>query len=177
LQKALELDPLSLPINTYLALALFFVGRLDESEEQFLRSIDMDPSFFLPYVFYGMVILQQGRRGEAISNMQKVLERRPGSTKARAALVGAYAGLGERSEALKALDDLLRLSAKQYVPASDIALGYLSLGEREIALDWLHKGLDEKDMWMVWLRVDPRFDALRPEPRFVEILKSLGLRP
>ena len=64
------------------------------------------------------------------------------------------------------------------VPASyNFAVVALGLGERDRALGWLEKALDERSSQMCFLRVEPLWDSLRPDPRFREVLKQVGFTP
>ena len=62
-----------------------------------------------------------------------------------------------------------------YVPSFHIAIIHAGLGQRDQALVWLEKGYQERSAWMVWLKVDPRFDVLRSDPRFQDLLRRVGL--
>ena len=73
------------------------------------------------------------------------------------------------------LNDLLELSTSTYVPPYNIALAYNAVGEREKALDYLEKGFAERDVRMVFLKVEPQWDTLRTEPAFVELIKRMGI--
>jgi hypothetical protein len=64
-----------------------------------------------------------------------------------------------------------------YVPAYDLAVVRLALGEKEAALQWLRKAYDEHDWALVVLAVEPRLDPLRSDPRFQELVRKVGLQP
>jgi hypothetical protein len=72
------------------------------------------------------------------------------------------------------LDELLKLSEKQYVPPYNLAVAYNGLGEKGKALDYLEKGLAEKDLRMVFLKVEPYWNNLRAEPRFIDLMKQMN---
>jgi serine/threonine-protein kinase len=63
------------------------------------------------------------------------------------------------------------------VSRHDLAVASLALGEKEQALDWLEKGYEDRNWWMPWLKVEPRFDPLRSEPRFQGLVRRVGLAP
>ena len=84
-----------------------------------------------------------------------------------------YAKAGERHKALEILSELQRLSSQEYEPAFHIAQIYLGLGDNEQAFAWLDKACDERSVWLIWLGVDPKFDPLRSDPRFEELLKKI----
>jgi len=74
------------------------------------------------------------------------------------------------------LDGLKDLSRKRYVPPSNVALVYVGLGDQNEALVWLERACDERDVRLTILKVDPRWDSLRDNSRFVGILKRIGLQ-
>ena len=94
-----------------------------------------------------------------------------------AALGHAYALAGKRDEALKVLDELKELSKEKRVSPGDMALLYTGLGQREQALEWLEKAYEERCGDLAYLKVDPRFDSLRSDPRFQNLLRRIGLPP
>ena len=90
-----------------------------------------------------------------------------------AGLGRAYARAGRKEESLKFLQELKQLKSNQAMPY-EIALIYLSLGEKHEALAWLQTAYTERDVNITYLKVDPALDDLRSEPRFVELLKQVG---
>ena len=87
----------------------------------------------------------------------------------------AYGRAGKKDDALKVLNELLDYSKQGLSVAYDLATVYISLGEKEKALTWLEKAVDEHDSYVRLLKNDFVFDPLRPEPRFVALLKKTGL--
>ena len=92
-----------------------------------------------------------------------------------AALGYTYAVSGNKGEAQKLLDELNELSAQGYIPPFDIALIHLGLGEKDQAFEWLEKAYEERSRWLTGLKVDPIFDSLRSDPRFIDLLNRVGL--
>jgi tetratricopeptide (TPR) repeat protein len=91
---------------------------------------------------------------------------------------GAYplAQSGQLAEARAALDELLKSANERYVPPYNLALVYSALGDRAEALDYLEKGFAEKDVRMVFLKVEPRWHDLRAEPRFIELMRRMNFQ-
>ena len=87
----------------------------------------------------------------------------------------AYARAGNRPAAQGILDSLRALSSTRYVALDDIGYIYASLGERDHALDWLEKAVEEKEGNIVWVYSRPEMDALRSDPRFVRLLRRMRL--
>jgi hypothetical protein len=92
-----------------------------------------------------------------------------------AALAHVCACAGESSEAAGILGELENLSQRRYVSAYWLGLVQAGLGDRPRALQLLDRAYAERDVWLTWLGVDPRFDVLREEPRFQELLRGIGL--
>jgi tetratricopeptide (TPR) repeat protein len=112
--------------------------------------------------------------GDAITEFQKALalERNP---KYVAWLGHAYAAAGKREAARKILAELMVQSKRRYIPAYDVALLYTGLGDNEQALVWLKRAYEEHSRGLCWIKVEPRLDPLRADPRFSQILKQMGL--
>ncbi|MGB7926182.1 MAG: tetratricopeptide repeat protein [Pyrinomonadaceae bacterium] len=175
LRRAQELDSLSLPINTDLAQSLFFARRFDESVEQLRKTFELDPNFVRACVIAGSVYGQMGRHEESIAVLQRAVELSERNPLALSGLGHALALSGQSDEARRILIDLKELARQRYVSAYNIAIVHAGLGEKEAALDWLVKAYHNRDVWLVWLKVNPRFDTLRAEPRFADLMRRIGL--
>ncbi|MGH9901288.1 MAG: tetratricopeptide repeat protein, partial [Pyrinomonadaceae bacterium] len=176
LKTAMELDPLSLPINTDLGQSYFFARQYDRAIEQLKKALDMDPNFIRARVLLGAAYEQKWMQREAVAELRKASEMEAGTnTLALSGLGHAYAVNGQREEARQVLAEMKGLSTRRYVSAYGFAIVHAGLGERIEALEWLQKSYESKCVWMVWLKVNPRFDGLRAEPLFQELLRKLGL--
>jgi serine/threonine-protein kinase len=82
---------------------------------------------------------------------------------------------GKIEEARVLLDGLLKRSKERFVPPSHIAMLYNALGERAEAIAWLERGFAQRDPKMTFLKVQPRWNNLRADPRFMDLLKRMGL--
>lgn len=87
----------------------------------------------------------------------------------------AYASAGREVEAKEILDKLMKRYEKQYVPSCWIALIYVGLGDKEQAFSWLERAYQERSSWLVWAKVEPRFDTLRSDQRFISLLSRMQL--
>ena len=92
-----------------------------------------------------------------------------------AGLANALAVAGRTAEAREMLAGLSRRRAESYVSPWALASIHARLGEKDEALDWLERAFEEHDSTLVWLKVHPRFDALRGEPRFESLIARLKL--
>lgn len=85
-----------------------------------------------------------------------------------------YARAGRRADALRLLNELKKRAEKQYVPASALASVFIGLGEKEQALQLLEKAYEDRDVFLVWLKVNWIYDPLRGDPRFRELLRRMN---
>jgi tetratricopeptide (TPR) repeat protein len=177
LEYAQQLDPLSLPINTDLGQSLYFAGQYDQAIVQLHKTLEMGQSFVRAHVLLGAAYEQKKLYAEAIATLQRARAISAENPLVVGGLGHACAKAGRMDEAHAALDELLTLSSQRYVSPFNIALIYAGLGDQESALEWLEKAYENRDVWLVWLRVNPRFRHLRTQPRFTELLRRIGLEP
>ncbi len=173
LKLGLKLDPLSLPINAALGRTYYLARRYDEAIEQLHKTLEMDPSFYYTHWNLGSALMAKGAMGAAIEEYQKarVLNDDP---LVLAVLARAYASSGDKTEALKILEQLKELSKQRYVSAYSFALVYLALGDKEEALRWLEKSYqDRTGNDVVYFRVEPFLDQLRGDPRFEALVEKI----
>ena len=83
---------------------------------------------------------------------------------------------GQRAEAEKRLRELQALSKSRYVPAYDVAAVYMGLGDKIRGLEWLEKAYEERSTWIIWIKIEPYFEALHDQPRFHALLRRMGLK-
>ena len=175
LERAQELDPLSLPINADLGQTLYFARRYEESASHLTKVLEMDGNFVRASVILGAVFTQQGLHEEAVRVLGRAVELSEGHALAVSGLGHAYAAAGQADNARQQLERLRRLAAERYVSHYNLAVVHAGLGERGAALDLLERAFEHRDVWLVWLKVNPRFDALRAEPRFARLVGRVGI--
>jgi len=114
--------------------------------------------------------------GEAIAELQRALDLSGGS-RFESALGHAYAVAGQRKLAEKSLARLLEQSKQRYVAPYDVAAVYAGLKETGATFKYLESAFEDRSFWMCWLRVDPRFEAIRNDPHYHDILRRMHLEP
>ena len=173
-RKAVELDPLSMIILTDAARNLYLARRYDEAINQYQRSLDVDPNFPIAHKGLAEVYAQIGKYDEAVSEIERAIALSGRSIFILDDLGYIYARAGKREDASKVLEDLDKLANDEYVPSYGRAVICAALGNKEDAMNWLEKAYDERN-FLVYLKVDPAFDTLRKEERFLSLLGKMGL--
>jgi tetratricopeptide (TPR) repeat protein len=135
----------------------------------------MDPNFSVAYVKLGWAYDQKSMYEEAIREFKRVQTISRDDLAAVTSLGHTYAMSGKKVQAQGVIDRLKELSEQQHVPPYDIALIYAGLGEKDQAFEWLQKACEERSSWMIWIKVDPRLDNLRTDPRFKDLTQRVGL--
>jgi serine/threonine-protein kinase len=172
---ATELDPLFSLTGALEGQFLFVAGRFDESLDRLNKTIALNPNFWLSHLFLSAVYTEKGMYDEAIAAGTKAKALSGGNTEAVALTGYAFARSGETKKARAVLGDLSTQSRTRYVPPYNMALLSNGLGERENALNYLEKAFSEKDVRMVFLKVEPKWNNLRSDSRFVSLLKRMRL--
>lgn len=169
-QKALDLDPLS-PIVLYRAGRVQFQARhYPEAEKLFSRILELDVSDPLGLYGQGMVYEAEGKFSSAIfflekQNLQQGFD-----------VATVYAESGNPTEARRRLDEATKKvkDAKAYLRPGWVAEVYVGLGDKDAAMQWLERAYKERDLWLALLKVWPRFDPLRSDPRYQDLLKRMN---
>ena len=172
-KRAVELDPLSLVINADLGWNYYFARRYDDAITQMRKTLEMDRGYYYAHVNLGQVFAAKRAFDEAIGEYQKA--RALNDDPFVLGLLGhAYASSGDKTEALKILDQLKELSRQRYVNAYSFAAVYIGLGDKGEALHWLEQSYqDRAGADIGWIRVDSLLDPLRDDPRFEALAEKI----
>jgi serine/threonine protein kinase/Tfp pilus assembly protein PilF len=175
MKKSQELDPLSLIISVAIGWAFYMGRKYDEAIEQFRRTVELDPNYPVTYWILGLVLRKMGRYEMAIAEGEKGVKLSGGSPLMKAALAQTLATAGRRKEAIQILDELMELAKQKYVASYFFAGIHTGLGEQDRAMEYLEKSYEEHSHWLMYLHMDPGMDGLRPNPRFQDLLRRVGL--
>jgi TolB-like protein/Tfp pilus assembly protein PilF len=177
-QRFLELDPISPAPNLHLGFHYLVSRQYDQAIAQYLKTLQMDPNYAEAHQQLADAYLQRGRYADAIGELERARDLRGTSPSSTALLALAYAATGRKEEAQKLLAELQKQSQ---VSAYSVARVYAGLGDREASFAWLEKAYQEHSELVsaadISLKVDYRFDSLRSDPRFADLLRRIGFPP
>ena len=173
--RARELDPVFLLYRALEGMFFHHAGRDAEALERLQKTADLDSNFWVTHLMLGKVYTQQRKYSEALEEFGKARELSHGNSEAIASIGYTAALAGDELKAQAVLDELKALSNEHYVPPVNVALVLNALGKKDEALASLEKGCEDRDVRLTLLKVDPRWDSLRSDPRFIAILKRIGL--
>jgi len=174
-KRALELDPLAQIMNVHLGWAYFYAHQYDLASEQLRKSLEMDPNYGVAHWYLGQALKQKGIYTEAETEFRKAKDLLTTNPGVDADMGQAYAISGKRNEAQKVINELREVSKQKYVASYHIALIYAALGEKDRAFELLESAYGERSDLLVYLKVDPRLDGLRGDPRFLDLMRRVGL--
>jgi TolB-like protein/Tfp pilus assembly protein PilF len=177
MKRALELEPASLVMNTFMGATLYYAGRYDEAIDQCRRTIEMDPNFAVAHWHLGLAYEQKQVLDAATEEFKKAISLSGGSPLMKAALGRAYAKSQKKHEANDVLNELNELSKQQYVSAYEVATIYVALGNNEQAFQLLEQAYGEHSFHLVYLNVSPQFKPVSSHPRFQNLVQRIGLSP
>lgn len=173
--RARELDPLFPFAGALEGQFLLQAGKPDEALDRLRKTFELAPNFWMPHLFASVAYVEKGMYPEAVIEARRARELPGTSTMSIAVESYALAKSGRTEDAKKSLDELLNMSTRRPMPATHIALAYNGLGDTQKALDWLEKAFAEHDPKMAFLRADTKWNNLRSEPRFIELMRRMNL--
>lgn len=177
IKQALELEPLSLAINTAVSWVFCWAGRYDEAIATAQTAVELDPSFAMGHVRLALAYEQKQLYEKAIHEAKIAVTLSGRSSVRLSELAHIYGASGQSGKAKELINELKQLSTQRYVPAQDFAWVYTGLGDREPAFAWWQKAYEERCMRLAFLQGDPGFNAIRSDPRFAELVRRVGLPP
>lgn len=174
-ELASQLDPLSLAINTELAAKYYYTRQYDRAIEINSRTLEMEPNFLPAHLALASAYEAEGEREKALREVNAALKLSHEGTPALVELGRCYARWGNAAEAKRVIQKLREQSAQEFVSPFEIAEIYASLNDRDQAMYWLEKSYAQRESRLPFLNVDTRFDPVRPDPRFQDLLHRVGL--
>ena len=173
--RAQELDPLSAMANIAVAEIYYLSRNYDEAIKEYSKNLDLSPNDPLMYYFLAWPYEQKGMFEKAIALLERAVTLSEGAPVYLSALGHTYALAGKRDEALKILEQLEGLSEPIPPSSFHIALVHVGLGNDDSAFQLLEEAFREKALHLIYLKVGPKFDRLRSDPRFDDLLHMMGM--
>jgi len=176
--EAFHLDPLSTSINLNVASALYCARRFDEAIEKYKGIATLDPGLF--WMRYGLALVYRitGRNEEAIRELEQALSVTTDAgiqAVVNADLAYSYGRLGSIEKARGMIERVTEFGRTNYISPCDVAVAHLGIGDRDQVYGWLDKALAQRDEGLMWLKIDPIYDDLRNDRRFIDLLKRINL--
>jgi serine/threonine-protein kinase len=175
MSQAQALDPISSIIARDVARIHYYSQNYDTALEQCDHAIELNPHFPPAYWMLGRIQEQRGDLEESAAAFQRALQLSPQSPLVQAALGRTWALSGRRKEATGILEELLNLRGKRYVSPFEIGLLHFALDEIDEGFGWVEKAVQDRSYELISIRVDPRLEPLKDDPRLQRLIGQLGL--
>ena len=173
-ERVLELDPMMVWSRNGLTEVYFKRHEYDAALEQALALLEMQPDDALMLAWTGYIYVANGLPAEALECARQAAELTGGDPNLELRLAGLYVLLGNEAEARRLLEKAMDQRESVFVSPGSIAVVYTHLGEYDLAIDWLYRAVEANDSFIFSLGY-PDFDALRSEPRFIELCAQLRM--
>ena len=174
MRKAREIDPLSLITNALEGQAFLYAGEYDLAIGSLDKLFEIDPNFWVGHIQLSRICIQQGNFDAAIAEAEKARQFSGGNSESISLAGFAEAKAGRPEKALDAVNALKAMQAKGLITYYNTAMVYNGLGKSDEALDLLNRAVEAHDVRLILLKVDHRWDNLRSDPRFAEIMNRLN---
>jgi len=173
-ERALAIDPFDPLINAHLGWHYLSIGKLDQAAAQCVKALNLGETYFVHF-YLGRVYEERRRYDDAIAEFTRAHDLFKGDTESMTAIGHAYAASGRRRQAQAVIDELDALGHSRYVSHGYKALIYAGLGDKERAIAILQQTFEESAEWLMYLNLDSRYQPLRADARFQELVRRAGL--
>jgi tetratricopeptide (TPR) repeat protein len=173
IKKSEEFDPLNVAIMTDIGNMLLVAGKYDEAIAQFRKVREIDPNF-TPSGFVGAYYVDKGMHEEALREITAAMAGAGRTPDLLMLLAISYAKSGQKEETARLLDEMKRLSKKQYVPSTFFAFVYVAFGEKDQAFEHLERAYREHDIQLLQLK-GSRLEPLHSDPRYNDLVRRVGV--
>lgn len=174
IDRALKSDPVSLVLNAISGRIHYLARDYEEAVRQCQHVIEMEEHFYLSYLFQGHALRQQRKYEETLAAFNSASNLTGGHPTVLAEIGNTYAMREEDSKALEVINVLNKMRSETYISPYLIAHAYLGLNDRIKMFEWLERTYDERGAYLIFLTSDPIYDALRGDPRFIDLVHRVG---
>lgn len=175
IRKAIDLDPVSLHLNSDAGNLLFFARKPDDAIAQLRKTQEMEPDFPLAARFLARIYAHNHMHRLAFVEFERSAVLVGATATDNALATKAFTASGITGYYRFELDRLKKLQKQRYVPSFDFARLCAVLGDRDGTIEWLGKAIQDRNSAIPFLKVNPDFDSVRNDPRFVRLLNRIGL--
>jgi DNA-binding winged helix-turn-helix (wHTH) protein/TolB-like protein/Flp pilus assembly protein TadD len=178
LRRALSLNPVSLGAMSVLGTMYLYARQYDDAIKQYEKVLELEPNYSTGYVGLGWAYTLKGQYDAAEASLTKAAElEKLTKSNVHAFLGYLYAVTGERTKTMNEINQLNELQKQRQGSFGAMAVVYAGLGEKDQAFAYLEKALEEREWWVFSIKVNPVFDSLRSDPRYIDLLSRIGLKP
>jgi DNA-binding winged helix-turn-helix (wHTH) protein/tetratricopeptide (TPR) repeat protein len=174
--RARELDPRALLTRALEAQFLFYGGRYDEAEARLRETLEMEPDYWVAHLLLGRIALAREQVPQAIETIRKATALSNGAIEPTTQLAYALARSGQKEEAHLLVRQLEQRSESTYVPAYTFAMIHNGWRDRDAALRFLEQSVEAREVQATFIKIDTRWNWVRPDPRFRALLQQLQLK-
>jgi len=169
-KKSVELDPLSLIKNSANANPFFYARQYAKAEALYRKTLEINPEFALANMNLARTLVAQGKVQEALSKAEKAYKSGGESYRFSKGLI--YASAGDKTNANRFVSEYKGLVSQE---VSDMAILYALLGEDEKAIDGVEILIEQRSVFVLYNNVDPGFDRILKNPRYITLMKRVGV--
>jgi serine/threonine-protein kinase len=174
-RRAIELDPASVSIRRSMGWLYYYARDYEASLEHLRRALEMNPTAEENHRLLGLTYLQLGKYDEAAAAFREAVASSDNPARSNADLGAVSAIKGKTAEASAVLEGLRKEAVERYVSPVAFATLHAALGQTDEAFEWLDRAYADRRGWLAYLRVEPRLDGLRADPRFAQLLDRMRL--
>ena len=174
--QALKLDPLSVHYCEWLSRFLLYAGDYDGAIAQGHRALELDEGWLRAPHYIGAAHLAKGELDEALMWFRRAQALEKSVRSYDANIVRALAALGQQEEAEAIMTRLEEASRQQYMRSEVLAMGHAAIGDFDRAFSALERAYQARSSGLIYLHLDPGFLPLRPDPRFADLVRRIGLK-
>jgi len=172
---AQALDPVSSIVARDLAVIHFYRRDFETALEQCDHTIELNPHFAPAYWILGVIQEQRKDFDESAAAFQRAVYLSPQTPRMHGALGRTFALAGRKKQALEVLKKLETYAKERYVSPLEFAWIQFALGDVDLGFRWMQKALEDRSFDLISIKVDPRFDPLKGDPRFEAIARRMGV--